>query len=534
MPDLNQAIAKWQLDVVALTQLCGQRILVVTDGLSYDPNDGFGLTEFLSIIAATPAWNPHVISTADRFGDPNATITGNFNFFTAALPVTRANYDQLWLFGAERAVVISNAERRVIAQFMEDGGGVFATGDHENLGFAMCSNLPRVRGMREWSAIPVGSETRLDTIVYPGKDVGFQFHDQSDNTPQKIFPHFTGTSPNFVVHPVLRSPVGVIDVMPDHPHESECLIPTVVNQTMAIDGKNFLEYPLNVNGNRPLPVKVSTSVSGGRFLTDALKPPVIPRCFLGITAYDGDQARVGRIVCDSTWHHFININLNGKGNPLYNPMDFVNGKNGLYDNFGNPTADYKQIKRYFQNMVKWLAPVNRRNCLILTDLLIERYRYPLREELLPEPHPCPWDLMVKIGKQTSDALDRAHGTGRSREIIQDLVTINGIEGGLAEMLRDERFNEAGEREKHLLPLSEIQLGLLGSVMNTVALQLPSNPNDLKKTIKDEKSFGAFGKDYLYEGLKLGLKEAAKGLAVTLKNSARMVDGFTKPTTKKLK
>jgi hypothetical protein len=522
MPDFTLEAARWQLDVIALSQLCGQRILVVTDGLNYDPNDGFGLTEFLSIIATTPSFGAHTISTADRFGDPNATIAGNFNFATAVKPVTRANYDQLWLFALERTTVISNAERRVIAQFMEDGGGVFATGDHENLGAAMCSNLPRIRGMREWFSIPVSSSTRHDTVVNAGIDAGFQFTDQSDRFPQKIFPHFTGTSPNFVVHPVLRSPVGVIDVRPDHPHESECKIPTDLTQTMAINGKNFVEYPTGGGGAKPAPVKVSTSVSGGRFLTDLLKPPVNPRCFLGITAYDGDVASTGRIVCDSTWHHFININLNGKGNPLRNPGNFVTGKNGLYDNAGNPTADYQQIKRYFQNIVKWLAPIGTRNCLILTELVIERFRYPLREELVPNPHPCPWDPMVRIGKLTADALDRAHGAGRSLEIVRDLMTINGIEGKFADLLRNEQV-EVAENERHLLPLSELQLGLLGSVMNTVALALPSNPNDLRKTIRDEKAFGTFGKEQLSEGLKRGIEEASKNLAVVLRNSAKMAE-----------
>lgn len=522
MPDFKIEPARWQLDMIALTRLCGQRILVVHDGLNYDPNDGFGLTELLSIIAATPAWNAHTISTADRFGDPNATIPGNFNFATATKAVTRANYDQLWLFGVHRTNNISNAERRVIAQFMEDGGGVFATGDHEDLGAGMCSNLPRVRGMREWFSIPVSGPTRIDTVVHSGIDAGHQFTDQSDRFTQRIFPHFTGTSPNFIAHPLLQSPAGVIDVMPDHAHESECKIPNDLSQTMNINGKNFVEYPTGGGGAQPRPERVSTSVSGGRFLTDAQKPPVTPRCFLGIVAYNGDVPGVGRIVCDSTWHHFININLNGKGNPLYNPGNFATGKNGLYDTAGNPTAEYQQIKRYFQNIVKWLAPVGTRNCLIVTDLIVERFRFPLREELIPHPHPCPWDILVKIGRMTADALDHAHGAGRAQEIVKDLMVINGVEGKLAEMIRGE-VNEETERERTLIPLSEMQLGLLGSVMNTIALDLPQNPNELKKSIKNEKAFGAFGREHLAAGLKIGMDEAAKNFTVVLRNSAKMAE-----------
>lgn len=525
MPDLQIGIARWQLEIQALTKLCGQRILIVTDGLNYDPNDDFGLTEFRSIIAATPSFGPHTISTAHRLGDLNATIAGNFNFATAAKAVTRANYDQLWLFGFGRNNNITDAERRVIAQFMEDDGGVFATGDHEDIGAAMCSNLPRIRGMREWFGIPVSGVNRHDTVVFAGKDAGFQFSDQADNVPQKTFPFYTGTAPNFVVHPVLRSPAGDIDVMPDHPHESECKIPTDLTQSMSISGKNFVEFP-----NGVAPVKVSMSVSGGRFLTDVQKVPVNPRCFLGITAYDGDGAGVGRIVCDSTWHHFVNINLNGTDNPFYNPADFVNGKNGLYDNFGNPTPEYKQIKKYFQNIVKWLAPINTRNCWILAELAVERFKFPLKEELVPHIHPCPWDPMVRIGKLTADAIDKRHGFGRSQEIIDDLLTINGIEGPLVDFLRDDRVDK---RERHLVPAAEVKLGLLGSVMNTVALELPENPDELRKTIKTEKAFGLFGKDVLAEGLKRGIEEAAKNFTTQVRSSAKMAEDLT-ATARKLR
>ena len=38
-----------------------------------------------------------------------------------------------------------------------------------------------------------------------------------------------------------------------------------------------------------------------------------PRAFGVIGAYDGHQGGVGRIAVDSTWHHFININIDGTG-----------------------------------------------------------------------------------------------------------------------------------------------------------------------------------------------------------------------------
>lgn len=37
----------------------------------------------------------------------------------------------------------------------------------------------------------------------------------------------------------------------------------------------------------------------------------MPHSFGLVSAYDGHPAGVGRITCDSTWHHFINVNLIG-------------------------------------------------------------------------------------------------------------------------------------------------------------------------------------------------------------------------------
>ena len=89
----------------------------------------------------------------------NLGIDGNFNFNTAAIPVTVANYDQIWLFGVN-ATPLQAAERTRIEAFMQAGGGVFATGDHSSLGFGMGAHIPRARSMRDWSSVPMSSPQR--------------------------------------------------------------------------------------------------------------------------------------------------------------------------------------------------------------------------------------------------------------------------------------------------------------------------------------------------------------------------------------
>ena len=164
--------------------ICPIRILMVTDGFLDFGIGGFGLSEFVTIIKSVG----HAVSTAHRQGSgPNLTIPGNFKFTQAS--VTIAQYDQIWLFGADSdANAIDSSEQNAIAAFMQAGGGVFATGDHETLGQGMGANIPRVRTMRNWSTIPMSSVNRLDTVVNPGQDMAKQFQDESDSFPQYINP----------------------------------------------------------------------------------------------------------------------------------------------------------------------------------------------------------------------------------------------------------------------------------------------------------------------------------------------------------
>src|SRR6185436_12595942 len=82
-----------------------------------------------------------------RGTDSNADLQ-NFRFDAQDL----SSYDQIWMFAVQRSdgLLLTDNELKVIAQFMDGGGGVFATGDHEDLGVAMCGRIPRVRSMRKW------------------------------------------------------------------------------------------------------------------------------------------------------------------------------------------------------------------------------------------------------------------------------------------------------------------------------------------------------------------------------------------------
>lgn len=74
-----------------------------------------------------------------------------------------------------------------------------------------------------------------------------------------------------------------------------------------------------------------------------------------INIYDGTSARVGRVVTDSTWHHWFDLNLVE-----------------LEDR--NPVA-WEKISRYYLNIAMWLSPaISRRNCHM--DIIVAPYVYP--------------------------------------------------------------------------------------------------------------------------------------------------------------
>lgn len=475
---------------------CPQKILMVTDSSLSFGTGPFGLSEFVGIITGAG----HTVSTAHRNGVGPVTIAGSYNFATAATAVTTANYDQIWFFGFSTAPLTA-AEQTVIANFMKNGGGVFATGDHATIGAGMGNNIPRVRSMRNWATIPMTNPMRLDTVVNPGLDAIKQFDDQADIFPQQIYPVFFsngGAASNpatWKVHPVLHHSSGAVDVLPDHAHESECLAPPPVAGNFA----GIEEWPAPTGGGPRIPAQViAVSISAGRFITDALKPPVLPRCFGAISAYDGDAANHGRIVCDATWHHFVNINLNGAGAAA----DTLGPRNGLYVG-GVATPEYLKIQRYYLNTVRWLAPKGRRLCRWFIAAAAIRFDPEVLELQLPEPHPCPWDPLVRIGAVVEDALTRYWGPGTLEELVDDLLLATGAAPALAEVLKSRRFIQGGEQERPsettLLPLQELRRAIFGSIVNVLARELPEDERALAKAIRSLSDDS--GEKLLVEGLR---------------------------------
>jgi hypothetical protein len=411
-PFVTRAIARSRAFAEQFARLyrrCSIDVLVVADGQLYFNDEDFGLSDFLGIIGEDPVRASVRITTAHRGNPGAARLNGakpNFVFSDASL----AGFEQVWLFAFDPAGKLSPDEVSAVTRFMQAGKGVFATGDHENLGLAMCGEIPRVRSMRKWywpgpgplgePRAPDGSTASRHDTNRPGRNGAFSFDDQSDAIPQPITPTMYSVMLGINIverypHPLLCGPHGPIRVLPDHPHEGECIVPPVLDRVLDVgppgNRMSVTEFPLDSAGHRVVPDVIATSrmlpgasVPGVPGKDDG-KPPIPGGSFGAIGTYDGHRAGVGRIVVDATWHHFININLTGTptGSDAEKKLGFLHAATLPA---GHPERvrierDYAQIRAYFQNIVMWLAPPTTQQCLAHQSLRYVAKSYPLVEEL---------------------------------------------------------------------------------------------------------------------------------------------------------
>lgn len=362
-----------------LMKPCVVRVLIVSDYFDGFSTGDFGLSELVNILSTPPG--PYVtfqITKANRGADVTAT-TENFDF-TNTSHFDPAKFDQIWFFGVYgtgSGFPLSPTELKIVSQFMDSGKGVFATGDHEDLGVSLSGLIPRVRTMRKWYypgvgpegepvAPPAGGPDRLDTLS-EGYDADYQFDDQSDDVPQYITPkyYYSHLFPYYwrwkkYPHPLLCSKTGVINVLPDHPHEGECIVPGDLTKSYTFDGYTTEEYPVIPGTTTRLKPEViaTSSVRNDRGPED-VKGVLNARTFGAISAYNGHTVNVGRVVCDATWHHFFNINL--AGTPGGSIPEKQVGFKGSVDPVHQ--AEYNKIKSYFRNIAVWLSPKSKIDCM---------------------------------------------------------------------------------------------------------------------------------------------------------------------------
>ena len=437
-------------------QPCHVRVLLVTDGgLDYSEAN-FGLSTFVkSLLDATgPArfritlGHTSTPSSASGMMEEESRIVArhtNFKFDDAAHFPDDA-FDVVFLFGIREVHPgrgtasdgnpypsdrLADPELQALAEFQNGGGGLFATGDHGALGRFLGQGLARARQMRLWDRTSSNDDVDEVSMTGPRRndtnrigDVGSQFDDQSDDIPQDITPRMYTSRLGFFrfsyPHPLLCGPNGVIRVMPDHPHEGECVEATDPNRTLDYTAPLGDEFPAATDGGtRPLPEVVSTSqvLSG---TTSGFKDATEAHAFGGICAYDGHRASVGRVVTDATWHHFVNVNLVGD---LGAPVGSIKRSGFLATPAGQ--AHFEEIKAYYRNLATWLSRERNLFCMnsrllvraLFTDRVIEA-NFTTTEVSLGELEAVSiWHL----GRYARDVLGRFAGRCQTLRLVLDLV-----------------------------------------------------------------------------------------------------------------
>ena len=330
-----------------------------------DPN-GFGVFELTQHIRVhAPAFariTPTLISRNSLRAHADQKLDKVF---------ARARFDEIWFFGMHQKnkspytlefpkgggpqSELDSAEVQLLEALMttengHPGIGVLMAGDHANpppdivlptsstylcpeqmdhetflsLGRAIGYKVPRAGLMRKWQGPPTHCcEDSFNTQVFPeGQNPeGPAF--QSDPNPQCLdlqrFDPDGTPNPQGQPHPLFIGRNGeLIEVFPDHMHEGEVVIPTDLNCEI---------WPCS-SGFQPKP----RLLAKGTDKRDKRKLGVV-------AAYDGDAANRGRIVADSSWHHYFNVNLN------------------LFPSNSPPGTVGDVIGQFYGNLVVWLAPL---------------------------------------------------------------------------------------------------------------------------------------------------------------------------------
>ncbi|MBC7873863.1 MAG: hypothetical protein H7Y01_07705 [Ferruginibacter sp.] len=531
-------------------------LILVDDGISFN-QFYFGLSEVLDTLNNNPEWWVNFeITKAHRSSDPNKPPPGpafdlygpdheSFRFTQAGFNMN--DYDQLWLYGFRSGVSfpasLNDNELEIVYRWMnEKQGGILAMGDHASLGEALCSRIPRVRNMRKWRFDASGTDpdsapsntgaNRHDTLV-KGHDYSgtggineanqYTFDDESDDIPMSIrlrwyysfsWPHFTPVHWYWPYrfrkhpHPVLCGKNGAIKILPDHPHEGEVIVPSDLTLQPSFNTYQFDEYPSTGTSRISPEIIAWASVQDDHTAAD-FKGVVNSKEFGAIGAYNGHTVNVGRVIVDSTWHHWFDVNLTGRMN-FNSDIPVPPGPPNL-DNTGDPhklngfndtaagIAALNKIRNYYRNVAIWLSPpdkIDRMNLVLLWNSI---FRYPLYADLTP--FMPAWVL----GHHAIDVLGKYAGSCNVRGIWWPLV-------------KQVKMATLFDPKKLLVPvdlLQQLDEFMIGGILKVM---LQERENVLQKDEK-QPDIGKLSK-MAEEGLQKGLNELREFVAekeITEKN-----------------
>ncbi|BAC88336.1 hypothetical protein [Gloeobacter violaceus] len=225
-----------------------------------------------------------------------------------------SDFDELWLFAVDVGDGLSAADCAGINGFHRRGGGLMVTRDHMDLGCSVCS-LGAVGAAHNFHTHNPEHDPERQCIddIYTTDISWPNYHSGRNGDYQKIVP----VEP---MHELLcrpDAPGDPIEYLPAHPHEGAVGIP-------------------EVDGIDARVVARGASLVSGRLFNLAV---AIER-----------TAHSGRAVAESTFHHFSDVNWDGR----YPCPSFVCELPG--DTMQTHPRALEDTKAYVRNLALWLAP----------------------------------------------------------------------------------------------------------------------------------------------------------------------------------
>jgi hypothetical protein len=223
------------------------------------------------------------------------------------------DYDELWLLAVDVGAGLAPEDAAGIVRFRERGGGVVTARDHHDLGSCLRSlgSIGRVNHFNTENPEPDARRDDQDNpnISWPN------YHSGANGSYQRVI-----ADPP--VHHLLRSPrspSGVVEWFPAHPHEGAVEVPpgwcfgrAVAHGISTVTGRRF---------------NLAVILDGER---------------------DRDGHELGRVVACSTFHHFADVNWDvDRGAP-----SFVTDEPS--DEMKRDPARLEIFKDYVRNVAGWL------------------------------------------------------------------------------------------------------------------------------------------------------------------------------------
>jgi hypothetical protein len=222
-------------------------------------------------------------------------------------------YDQVWLIGTDATGALTPGDVDALARFRRSGGAMLLTRDHQDLGSCVC-RIPVV-GLAEHFQRVNPEPDRAKRCVDDRETVHISwpnYHSGRNGDAQRI-------SVLEPLHPLMqRATGGPLEWLPAHPHEGVVSAPRELGDLARVVARGC------------------STATGTPFN-------------LVVAIEGGDRSAGGRVMADSSFHHFADCNWD----PSAGAPSFVTEPWG--DGMRRSPGAQADVRRYVENIAAWLA-----------------------------------------------------------------------------------------------------------------------------------------------------------------------------------